>query len=291
MLKLENINKDYGNGRGVQNLSFQIAKGKICGVLGSNGCGKTTTFRLLLNLLQPNTGQMTLDKAILDHSLFQKFGYVPEERSMLRNLTLKEQVYYLARLKKMNEQEMEDSYEYWIDYLHIRQYTNSKIIELSKGNQQKVQFLCALIHHPDIIIFDEPLNGLDINNVQLFKNLLLKLKQEKKIILISSHQYHNIEHYCDQIVYLQEGKIIFKGDIDRIKKRKKERIVKYRSKKDVLVKEDCILSYHRDKDYIVAIIKSYVQAKTFIQLLLSQDIEEVSLEYFSLHDIIKEKIK
>ncbi len=291
MLKVEKVYKDYGNGRGVQNISFQIAKGKICGILGSNGCGKTTTFRLLLNLLETDSGTMTYDDEILDKEIFQYFGYVPEERSMLRNLTLKEQVFYLAKLKKMNPKEIQESYDYWIDYLQIRQYTSSKIMELSKGNQQKVQFLCALIHHPQIIIFDEPLNGLDINNVQLFKQLLMKLRNEKKIVLISSHQYHNIEHYCDQIVYLKDGEVVFKGDVEKLKKKQEIRIVKFKSKRDIFIKEEGVINYYREKDFLYVTLENIAYASSLVKKIMDKGIDEYSLQLVSLHDVIKEKTK
>lgn len=291
MLKVTNVYKDYGNGKGVENISFQIAKGKICGILGNNGCGKTTTFRLLLSLLQADNGEMTYDGEPISKEEFRRFGYVPEERSMLRNLSVKEQVFYLAKLKNMKLLDIQESYDYWLDYLQLRQYNNSKIIELSKGNQQKVQFLCALIHYPDIIIFDEPLNGLDVNNVQLFKKLLMKLREEKKIVLISSHQYYNIEHYCDQIVYLQDGKVIFKGDIERIKKKKEERIIKYKSKKDLFMKEEGIISTHREKDFVYVHLENKEYAHNFILKLIEKGIDEYAQELVSLHDIIKEKTK
>ena len=289
MLKVEKISKDYGNGKGIQNVSFQIAKGKICALLGTNGCGKTTTFRILLNLIEPDTGKLYYEKMPLDHRNHRLFGYVPEERSMLRNLTVREQVFYLARLKKMETSNIEENFQYWQSVLRIEEYAESKISELSKGNQQKVQMLCALIHNPDIIIFDEPLNGLDVMNVDLFKALLMKLRKEKKIILISSHQYDNIENFCDSIVYLQAGKVLFKGDVARLKLKHKQRTLILHTKKDICTKEEGILGIRREKDYLYLTMDSKENCYKCINIAMDKGIEDFRIELVSLQDIIRER--
>lgn len=289
MLKLDKVSKDYGNGKGISNLSFQLAKGKICGLLGSNGCGKTTTFRILLGLLEYDSGNILYQKEPLKNDNYRLFGYVPEDRSMLRNLTVREHIYYLARLKKMNQDEIEDAFIYWSNYLKVDEYSDTKIIELSKGNQQKVQMMCAMIHDPEIIIFDEPLNGLDVMNVDLFKQLLMKLKQEKKIILISSHQYHNIEHFCDYVVYLKDGKILFKGDVEKLKLKKEIRYLMIHSKRDILTKEKGVLEYRREKDYLILTMENKETSYACIEKLLAKGIDDFSLELISLQDIIREK--
>lgn len=289
MLKLQKVCKDYGNGRGVKELSFQIGMGKICGLLGSNGCGKTTTFRMLLGLLKPDGGSIRYQKEVIDMQNYRLFGYVPEERSLLRDLSVEEHLYYLARLKKMDDKSIEESFLYWSEYLQIEHYRNTKIIELSKGNQQKVQMLCALIHNPQIIIFDEPLNGLDVFNVDLFKRLLMKLKQEKKIILLSSHQYYNIEHFCDYVVYLKDGKVLFKGDIEKLKQKHEIRQLKIYTKKDILLKEKGVIAHRREKEYLLLTLKGKEDSYACIQKLIEKEIDDFSLSLVSLQDIIREK--
>lgn len=289
MLKLDKVSKDYGNGKGITNLSFQLAKGKICGLLGSNGCGKTTTFRILLGLLDYDSGSILYQKEPLKNDGYRLFGYVPEDRSMLRNLTVREHIYYLARLKKMSDDEIEDAFIYWSSYLKVDEYIDTKIIELSKGNQQKVQMMCAMIHDPQIIIFDEPLNGLDVMNVDLFKELLMKLKQEKKIILISSHQYHNIEHFCDYVVYLKDGKVLFKGDVEKLKLKREVRYLVIHSKRDILTKAKGVLDYRREKDYLILTMENKEASYACIEKLLEKGIEDFSLELITLQDIIREK--
>lgn len=289
MLKLDKVSKDYGNGKGITNLSFQLAKGKICGLLGSNGCGKTTTFRILLGLLDYDSGSILYQKEPLKNDSYRLFGYVPEDRSMLRNLTVREHIYYLARLKKMRDDEIEDAFIYWSSYLKVDEYIDTKIIELSKGNQQKVQMMCAMVHDPQIIIFDEPLNGLDVMNVDLFKELLMKLKQEKKIILISSHQYHNIEHFCDYVVYLKDGKVLFKGDVEKLKLKREIRYLVIHSKRDILTKAKGVLDYRREKDYLILTMENKEASYACIEKLLEKGIEDFSLELITLQDIIREK--
>lgn len=289
MLKLDKVSKDYGNGKGITNLSFQLAKGKICGLLGSNGCGKTTTFRILLGLLDYDSGSILYQKEPLKNDGYRLFGYVPEDRSMLRNLTVREHIYYLARLKKMSDDEIEDAFIYWSSYLKVDEYIDTKIIELSKGNQQKVQMMCAMIHNPQIIIFDEPLNGLDVMNVDLFKELLMKLKQEKKIILISSHQYHNVEHFCDYVVYLKDGKVLFKGDVEKLKLKREIRYLVIHSKRDILTKAKGVLDYRREKDYLILTMENKEASYACIEKLLEKGIEDFSLELITLQDIIREK--
>lgn len=181
MLKLENVTKYYDTTKGVENLNVSIPKGKVLGLLGNNGSGKTTTFRLLLGLLEHQSGKITYLGEEIDRSNKRLFGYLPEERSMLRDLTVKDQIFYLGRLKKMSDREISSNLRQWLAFFHMEKMENRKIMELSKGNQQKVQMICALIHNPEILIFDEPLNGLDIGNVDLFKQLIFKLKKEKRL--------------------------------------------------------------------------------------------------------------
>jgi ABC-2 type transport system ATP-binding protein len=290
MLKLEKVSKDYGNGKGVKNISFQISRGKVCALLGHNGCGKTTTFRLLLGLLKEDEGCIYYDKELLDRTNYRLFGYIPEERSLLRGLNVEEHVFYLARLKKMEDPEIENALTYWLKFLQIEQYRKSKIIELSKGNQQKVQILCALIHNPEVIIFDEPLNGLDIDNLEIFKRLLVKLKNDKKIILISSHQYQNIEPFCEQVVYLSEGNIVLKGDIYKMKMKSSKRILTIKTKKEIFKKEEGILSSLKEKEYQVIEVENKQIGYTLIQKLIEMQIEEFKMELIPLSMIIKEKV-
>lgn len=290
MLKLENVTKYYGEQKGIENVSFSIREGKILGMLGSNGSGKTTTFRLLLGLLEKNQGKISINGEEIDRSNKTLFGYLPEERSMLRDLKVKDQIRYLGRLKQVDEMTLERNLDYWLDYLKITQYKDRKIIELSKGNQQKVQLVCALIHDPLITIFDEPLNGLDIENVELFQSVLMKLKKEKKIILISSHQYGTIENLCDSVVYLYKGDILFQGDLLKLKKKQKYRYISFYDDQGDWENEDGVVSVQREGTRITLKMVNQEKAYKLIRLLIKHDISDFRLEMVSLAEIIKEKI-
>ena len=178
MLKVENVSKYYGTLKAVDNLSFEVKDGEIFGLLGLNGAGKTTTFRMIMCLIDDYTGKITLDGKKIDYTMTDKIGFLTEERSLLTKMTVLDQVKFYGVLKGMNEEEIENKLDYWLDKFSISEYKNKKIKELSKGNQQKIQFICAIIHEPKLLILDEPFSGLDPINVELFKNIILEFKEK-----------------------------------------------------------------------------------------------------------------
>lgn len=291
MLSLDHVSKMYGNHVGVKDLSFSAKSGSIVGILGSNGSGKTTTFRMLLGLIEKTSGTITYDGKELDLHNQRLFGYLPEERSMLRDLKVKDQIIYLAKLKKMTMSEINESLDYWLEYLKIEQYRNRRIIELSKGNQQKTQLICALIHDPKIYIFDEPLNGLDLDNVDLFKELCLKLKKAGKIILISSHQYNNIEELCDSVVYLYQGDCLFKGQLNRLKQKKAVRYITIdHSSIEDWEDEAGVISIKGDSQRLVIETSNEESAQRLVKRCLKLGIHSFRCEMISLQRLIKEAL-
>ena len=208
MLKVENVRKKYGDLVAVDNLSFEVADGEIFGLLGLNGAGKTTTFRMIMNLLDDYEGTILLDNEKVSYKTTDKIGFLTEERSLLTKLTVLEQVIYYGVLKGMPEDKIEKELDYWLDIFKIKEYKNKKIKELSKGNQQKIQFITAIIHHPKLLILDEPFSGLDPVNVELFKSVILKLKQEGTSIIFSSHRMEHVELFCEKLVVLVKGKSV-----------------------------------------------------------------------------------
>ena len=179
MLKLENVRKTYGSLVAVDNLSFSVKNGEIFGLLGENGAGKTTTFRMIMGLLEPDKGKITLDGKIIDYKGTDKIGFVTEERSLLTKLTVKEMIEYYGVLKGMDESNIDKKLDYWLEKFEITEYKNKKIKELSKGNQQKIQFISAVINDPKLLILDEPFTGLDPINVGLLKDAVKELKQSQ----------------------------------------------------------------------------------------------------------------
>ena len=217
VLKLKNIRKTYQDLVAVDNLSFEVKDGEIFGLLGENGAGKTTTFRMIMGLLEPDNGSILLDGQKIDYSITDQIGFVTEERSLLTKLTVKEQILYYGALKGMSNNEIIKELDYWLDKFEIKEYENKKIKELSKGNQQKIQFISAVINQPKLLILDEPFTGLDPINVKMLKDAVYELKEKGTSIIFSSHQMEYIEEFCEKLVILVKGKTILEGYLEEIK--------------------------------------------------------------------------
>lgn len=218
MLKVENISKSYGNNLAVDQLSFEVKNGEIFGLLGANGAGKTTTFRMIMGLLDADSGKITLDGKKIDYSVTDKIGFVTEERSLLTKMTVKEQIVYYGILKGMVEEEILEKLDIWLEKFQITEYKNRKIKELSKGNQQKIQFISAVINDPKLLILDEPFTGLDPINVEMFKNAIYELQKKGCSIIFSSHQMEHIEAFCEKLIILVKGKVVLSGYLKDIKR-------------------------------------------------------------------------
>ena len=211
MLKVKNITKYYGTNKAVDNLSFTVEKGEIFGLLGENGAGKTTTFRIILGLIAASSGSVTLDGKSIDYSVTDKIGYVTEEHSLLTKMTVKNQILLYGVLKGMEEEEILTEMRKWLVKFQIPEYENRKIKELSKGNQQKIQFISAVINDPKLLILDDPIN------VELLKKAIVELQKDGCAIIFSSHQMEQIEDFCEKLVILSKGKVVVSGYLKDIK--------------------------------------------------------------------------
>ena len=218
MLKVKNISKSYGSNLAVDNLSFTVKDGEIFGLLGANGAGKTTTFRIIMGLLEADNGIVTLDDKKIDYTVTDKIGFVTEERSLLTKMTVKDQIVYYGILKGMREEIILERLDEWLKKFKIEEYKNRKIKELSKGNQQKIQFISAVINEPKLLILDEPFTGLDPINVEMFKQAIYELQEKGCSIIFSSHQMEHIEMFCEKLIILVKGKVVLEGYLKDIKK-------------------------------------------------------------------------
>ena len=218
MLKVENVTKYYGDFKAVDNLSFTVKEGEIFGLLGVNGAGKTTTFRMIIGLLSKNAGTITLDDKPIDYSVTDNIGFLTEERSLLTKLTVLEQAIYYGVLKGLTKEEAEKRLDEWLDFFGIKEYKNRKIKELSKGNQQKVQFITAIINNPKLLILDEPFSGLDPLNAELFMKAIRLCKKQGSMIIFSSHRMEQVEQFCENLIVLVNGKSVLQGNLKKIKK-------------------------------------------------------------------------
>ena len=226
MLKVKDVTKYYGDLKAVDNLSFEVKKGEIFGLLGVNGAGKTTTFRMIMNLISPSSGEITFNGKKIDYDVTDSIGFLTEERSLLTKMTVKEQMLFYGRLKSLDEETILKRLNVLLKRFEIEEYIDRKINTLSKGNQQKVQFISAIINEPKLLILDEPFSGLDPLNVELFKSVILELKEKGTSIIFSSHRMDHVELFCEKLVILVKGRSVLEGYLKDIKKNYKVRKIK-----------------------------------------------------------------
>lgn len=293
MLKLENITKYYGDFLAVDNLSFEVEEGEIFGLLGVNGAGKTTTFRMIMGLLEPTSGTVTLNGKKIDYSVTDNIGFLTEERSLLTKMTVKEQCLFYGTLKGMEEEKIISRLKYLLEKFGISEYYDKKIKELSKGNQQKIQFITAIINEPKLLILDEPFSGLDPFNVELFKEEIKEMAKKGSIIIFSSHRMEHVELFCKKLVVLMNGKSVLSGDLKDIKQ-------KYR-KKNILVKGDIdlaeikaidgVLEINKNvEEYEIKIKDSKVSEEVFKVISKGKNITKFQIEEPSLNEIFISKV-
>ena len=288
MLKVSNVSKKYGDLLAVDNLSFEVNDGEIFGLLGLNGAGKTTTFRMILGLIDDYTGNITLDGKKIDYSITDKIGFLTEERSLLTKLTVLEQITYYGVLKSIPIDEIEKRLDYWLEIFGISEYKNKKIKELSKGNQQKIQFISAIINEPKLLILDEPFSGLDPINVELFKKVILEFKDKGTSIIFSSHRMEHVELFCDRLVVLVKGQSVISGYLKDIKRDYKKKNIYVKGDIDVDKIKKCkgVEDIRLEKDeYIISISDEKYTSTLFKEISKFDNIYKFSVEDPSLNEI------
>ena len=215
-LVLKNVSKTFVGKRAVDNISFELNKRGVFGLLGTNGAGKTTTIRMLLGIIKKDSGEITWNGKVVDRKSVN-FGYLPEERGVYPKTKIYNQLMYFAELKGMKKEEADEAIKNWAKKLKVEEYLDKPAEKLSKGNQQKIQFMTAVIHNPELLVLDEPFSGLDPVNTELLKNIIINLVKEGKYIIMSAHQMSTIEEFCSDILILNKGKTVIKGNLKEIK--------------------------------------------------------------------------
>jgi ABC-2 type transport system ATP-binding protein len=218
MLQVNSLTKAFKDTVAVDNISFIAEPGKIFGLLGPNGAGKTTTIRIMLNIIKPSAGTILFDGKPFTKEFFNIIGYLPEERGLYKKSKVLDTLLYFAGLKNMDKKSATDESVKWLKKLDIESYKHKKIEELSKGNQQKVQFIISVIHNPRLIIFDEPFGGFDPINQQIIKEILLSFVNEGKTIILSTHQMDTAEKLCSDIFLINKGRKVCSGSLAQVKK-------------------------------------------------------------------------
>lgn len=288
MLQVKNVTKYYDTLKAVDDLSFEVKEGEIFGLLGLNGAGKTTTFRMIMGLIDDYTGEITLNGKKINYDITDQIGFLTEERSLLTKLTVLEQVKFYGILKGMNEDLIEQELDKLLKILNIYEYKNKKIKELSKGNQQKIQLITAIIHKPKLLILDEPFSGLDPINVELFKKLILDLKKKGTMIIFSSHRMEHVELFCEKLVILVKGRAILSGYLKDIKKDFGQKVITIAGDidEDEVAKQDGVISVERIKDEYKVNIKSDDYTKNIFKFISKYDnITKFTVEDPSLNEI------
>ncbi len=221
-LEIKDVNKTYETKQVLHDISISVPKQSIYGLLGPNGAGKTTLIRILNQITMPDSGQIFLDGKPLSKNDIANIGYLPEERGLYKKMKVSEQAIYLAQLKGMDKQEADKRLRHWFIKFGIQNWWDKKVEELSKGMQQKIQFIVTVIHEPKLLIFDEPFSGFDPINVNLLKNEILELRDKGATILFSTHNMASVEELCDNIMLINQGKKILEGRVSDIKQQYKQ---------------------------------------------------------------------
>lgn len=217
-LQLQDVSKTFGQFTAVDHLSLEIPEKQIFGFLGANGAGKTTTFRMILGLIDQSNGTITWNKGQIGYEQSHLIGYLPEERGLYPKLKVQEQLIYLAKLRGMGKADSIKEIDYWLDRFKVPEYKHKKVEELSKGNQQKIQFISAVLHKPKLLILDEPFSGLDPVNVEMLKDAVIELKERGTSIVFSSHRMEHVEELCENLCIMHKGKPVVHGGLIEIKR-------------------------------------------------------------------------
>lgn len=292
-LKIEKVSKYFGEKLAVDNISFDINKPGVFGLLGTNGAGKSTTIRMMLGILKKDSGEITWNGKKVERKNVN-FGYLPEERGIYPKSKIYEQLLYFAELKGMKKENASKEIDYWMDKLKVSEYKNMTAEKLSKGNQQKVQFITAILNDPELIVLDEPFSGLDPVNTELLKEVILELVEKGKYIVMSSHQMTSIEEFCSDVVIVNKGKTVLKGNLKEIKDAYKANRLIINTKQDITaeVKElNLNIEKNIDNNYEIKIENEEI-AHTLLKNLVNRNIEidKFELKKPTLNDIFIEKV-
>lgn len=219
MIQLQSISKYFEEVTAVDHISFRIEKGDIYGLLGPNGAGKTTAIRMMMGILEPDKGEIIWNGHSINRKDRLNFGYLPEERGLYQKQKLKETLLYFGRLRGMSGHELNSEIDMWLERFDFSDSGNRKIEELSKGNQQKVQFILALLHRPDFVVLDEPFTGLDPLNQVLLKDIIQEKREEGVTFIFSTHQMEQVERLCTNICLINKGQVLIDGTLKEVKEK------------------------------------------------------------------------
>ncbi len=295
-LVVEHINKSFGQFQAIQDLSMEVKEGSIFGFLGANGAGKTTTMRMILDIIRPDSGHITWNGKDVREVPRRNWGYLPEERGLYPKMRVEEQLLFLARLNGLSKQAAQKELDEWLERFQINANRKRKVEELSKGNQQKVQFLATVLHDPAILIMDEPFSGLDPVNASVLKDAFLEMHRRGKTIIFSTHQLEQAEELCEDVVIINKGQAIVQGSVREVKHQHGRNVVHLKLDNDPearwLDTLEGVQVTRRRQDYIEMQIQANLNPNLIVEAALSHGgiISRFELAEPSLTDIFIEHV-
>ncbi|HEU5226416.1 MAG TPA: ATP-binding cassette domain-containing protein [Ktedonobacteraceae bacterium] len=295
-LIVEHVNKWFGQFQAIKDLSMKVEEGALFGFLGANGAGKTTTMRMILDIFRPDSGQISWNGVAVHEVARRAFGYLPEERGLYPRMEVAEQLIFLAQLSGLSKQDAKRSLDEWLDRLQISVNRHKKIEELSKGNQQKVQFLAAILHDPTLLIMDEPFSGLDPVNATVLKEAFLEMHRRGKTIIFSTHQLEQVEELCEDMVLINKGQAVVQGSVREIKRQHGRNVARLKLDNDPearwLDTQPFVQVTKRRQDYIEMQFQANLNPNLIVEAALQHGgiISRFEVVEPSLTDIFIEKV-
>jgi ABC-2 type transport system ATP-binding protein len=294
-IKVQNLVKTFTDVKAVDSISFEVQGGAIFGLLGPNGAGKTTTIRMMNNIIIPDSGQILIDGKEVTADMQNIIGYLPEERGLYKKMKVIDQILYFAELKGVSKADAIIKADYWLDRFNASSWKNKKVQELSKGMQQKLQFITTILHEPSVLILDEPFSGFDPVNAELLNTIILELKAQGKAIVLSTHLMHQVETMCDDICLMNKGKAILTGSVRNIKRSfgKNTIIIEYEGNLDFLKDMDTVRIQQSTSNRIeVLILDKTIKPNAILeQALKTAEIFKFELCEPSMNEIFIEQTK
>lgn len=292
-LLIEHVTKKFGDFTAVNDISLRLDKGKMLGFLGRNGAGKTTTFRMILGLSETTTGHITYEGKNINKHMYNKVGYLPEERGLHPKMTVEEELTYLATLKGLSSRDIQQRIDYWLERFAITENRKKRIQSLSKGNQQKIQLLASMLHEPELLILDELFSGLDPVNVELLKRAVKDLNDKGSTIIYSSHRMEHVEELCDDVCIIDKGQLVVSGDIQKVRSELGNKLVIVESDHQIDGLDDIpgiLKKEHRKHDVRLTIENEAVAEKIYNTVIKQGYVRRFQVLEPSLNDIFIDKV-
>ena len=294
-LILDHVSKSFGDFVAVRDLSLQVRRGRIFGLIGPNGAGKTTTIRMIVNITVPDSGRVELFGQPMSTALQDRIGYLPEERGLYKRMKVGEQLRFFAELKDVRGKEADARIDKWLAKLQLTDWKQKKTKDLSKGMQQKVQFITSVIHEPDLLILDEPFSGLDPVNVEVMKDTILEQKAANKTIILSTHQMEIAEKLCDDVCMINRSRKVLDGKLRELRRSESRNAVALRCEgNDGILKDPAlVLNVRQVGDDLEVLLAEGVSPQILLKRLVDADTVVTKFELVepSLHDIFIAKVK